>query len=525
MIWRGVVPPKLPTDPSLVGDPSLADAAGGISPTAIGVASVSIVALCIFLGWYAHPRLYRMRYCERADPGLSPHSLVRARGRTVARYRRRLRRRLAVLEEGRGRAEMDIQLLTHRLQKAGACGESSRACRASSSAPPPSLPPGPPSTCSSGPSSCSEPLRELGAGHAMSEDGASHDGSISLHSLPSTLPVLEEDATCRRWLEDMGGGGLPAAHGPAHAEATTRPCSGKRTTSLSSGVVEQAPTPPPSTIEAQTPPMVESAPCDAHMRGLDSGPLVAINELDRAVTDLAPEDWDMLCGDDLDSSNGAFAMLLGPAAPTRAATQAAPLGSSGGFYSGSSSRNSGTTSDTLWAGTATPTSAGAASPLMSTAMPAAAAVAPQTSCAPAAALVARHPKRAAAVRGSYRAKTVDESLWDGAETAGWKRHATRQGAWLSPEGTYYDTGAQAKLKCAPEQSAIDRALWSGAEASGWKLHTTRHGAWTSPDGRYFASATSAKKSRACVHAIAVPPAPMPREEGTTASPLAREGAQ
>ena len=47
-------------------------------------------------------------------------------------------------------------------------------------------------------------------------------------------------------------------------------------------------------------------------------------------------------------------------------------------------------------------------------------------------------------RGPYRIKTVDRSLWLGAEAAGWTRHRSKQGAWSSPQGRYFESATAAR---------------------------------------------------------------------------------
>ena len=99
-------------------------------------------------------------------------------------------------------------------------------------------------------------------------------------------------------------------------------------------------------------------------------------------------------------------------------------------------------------------------------------------------------------RGSYKGRSVDEALWDGAEASGWKRNPSRHGAWLSPQGSRFDSAKAAKAVRNQERTGIiDEALWDGAEGSGWRQHSSRHNAWVSPDGKYVESAMAAKRQR------------------------------
>jgi len=57
---------------------------------------------------------------------------------------------------------------------------------------------------------------------------------------------------------------------------------------------------------------------------------------------------------------------------------------------------------------------------------------------------ARQLSGRSATRGPYRKKSIDELLWPGAERSGWKRHMHRHGAWVGPDGSYFDSAAAAK---------------------------------------------------------------------------------
>jgi len=59
-------------------------------------------------------------------------------------------------------------------------------------------------------------------------------------------------------------------------------------------------------------------------------------------------------------------------------------------------------------------------------------------------LLSAPPPPSPSKRGPYRVKSVDESLWEGASAAGWKRHKTKKGAWCSPEGLYFESARAVK---------------------------------------------------------------------------------
>ena len=52
-------------------------------------------------------------------------------------------------------------------------------------------------------------------------------------------------------------------------------------------------------------------------------------------------------------------------------------------------------------------------------------------------------------------RSVDKALWDGAEAAGWKRHATKNGAWIDPQGKYHESASGAKRQAfaTPDEAA------------------------------------------------------------------------
>jgi len=60
---------------------------------------------------------------------------------------------------------------------------------------------------------------------------------------------------------------------------------------------------------------------------------------------------------------------------------------------------------------------------------------------------------------------VDGMLWAGAEVAGWKRHASKHGAWVDPQGKYHESATAARRKwfATPEEAEAiakrDAALW------------------------------------------------------------------
>ena len=45
----------------------------------------------------------------------------------------------------------------------------------------------------------------------------------------------------------------------------------------------------------------------------------------------------------------------------------------------------------------------------------------------------------------------------------------------------------------PYKRSIDGMLWEGAEAAGWRRHATKHCAWVDPQGKYHESATAARR--------------------------------
>jgi len=53
--------------------------------------------------------------------------------------------------------------------------------------------------------------------------------------------------------------------------------------------------------------------------------------------------------------------------------------------------------------------------------------------------------------------------------------------------------ALTKKRPRPHAAAIDSMLWEGAEAAGWRRHATKHSAWVDPQGKYFESASHARR--------------------------------
>jgi len=98
---------------------------------------------------------------------------------------------------------------------------------------------------------------------------------------------------------------------------------------------------------------------------------------------------------------------------------------------------------------------------------------------------------------------IDATLWDGAEAAGWKRHATKRGAWVDPNGRYYESASavwrmrlqtnEPKPMHHHGKEYVDERLWPGASAVGWKCHAKKRGAFTDPQGRYHESASAARR--------------------------------
>ena len=63
-------------------------------------------------------------------------------------------------------------------------------------------------------------------------------------------------------------------------------------------------------------------------------------------------------------------------------------------------------------------------------------------------------------------KSVDGMLWEGAEAGGWKRHATKKGAWIDPTGNYIESASAARRKmfATPEEAKAIAKRSSEAQA-------------------------------------------------------------